>query len=288
MSTPAAVALCLGCDFSSAPTRRKPITVAVGAGQGDAVHLARLLSFPTLDAWQQWLQAQPAWVGAFDLPLGLPRALWDAWGWTGSWEEGMRRYAALDRQSLRERFKAFGAERPVGSKFAHRATDGPAGSSPSMKWVNPPVAWMMHAGVPRLLEAGARFPGLGGPTGSARVALEGYPGLLARDEIGRRSYKADDVARQTDDRRAAREALLHRLTTQGSARLGLRLVLSVDQVAALLTDATGDSLDAVLCLLLAAWAEQRKDSTPGPGYGLPPTMDSLEGWIVAAAPIAVG
>lgn len=285
MSVPAVVALLLGCDFSSAPTRRKPITVAVGARRSDAVHLERVLTFPTLDTWQQWLQAQPAWVGAFDLPFGLPRALWEAWGWTGSWEEGMRRYAALDRSTLRERFKAFCAERPVGAKFAHRETDGPAGSSPSMKWVNPPVAWMMHAGVPRLLDAGARFPGLGGPPGSSRVALEGYPGLLARDGIGRRSYKADDVARQTDERRAAREALLHGLTTEGSTRLALRLVLSGRQHTDLVADATGDSLDAVLCLLLAAWAEQNKDSRPGPGYGLPPTLDLLEGWIVGAGPI---
>ena len=29
-----------------------------------------------------------------------------------------------------------------------------------MKWVNPPVAFMLHAGVPLLLEAGAMLPGL--------------------------------------------------------------------------------------------------------------------------------
>ena len=43
--------------------------------------------------------------------------------------------------------------RTIGGKFAHRATDGPAGSSPSMKWVNPPVAFMLHAGVPLLIDA---------------------------------------------------------------------------------------------------------------------------------------
>ncbi len=29
-----------------------------------------------------------------------------------------------------------------------------------MKWVNPPVAYMLHAGVPRLLRAGVHLPGL--------------------------------------------------------------------------------------------------------------------------------
>ena len=48
----------------------------------------------------------------------------------------------------------------------------------------------------------------GDPT---RVALEAYPGLLARQLIGRNSYKSDDKARQTPARRAAREQLLAQL-----------------------------------------------------------------------------
>ena len=57
---------------------------------------------------------------------------------------------------------------------------------------------MLHAGVPLLLEAGVSMPGLhaGDPD---RVALEGYPGLLAREVLGSRSYKSDDKARQTPD-----------------------------------------------------------------------------------------
>ena len=42
----------------------------------------------------------------------------------------------------------------------------------------------------------------------SRVALEGYPGLLARELIGRRSYKSDLVAGQTVERREARADLL--------------------------------------------------------------------------------
>jgi len=68
-----------------------------------------------------------------------------------------------------------------------------------MKWVNPPVAYMLHAGVPRLIDAGVHIPPLheGDVT---RVALEGYPGLLARELIGTRSYKSDERARQTPER----------------------------------------------------------------------------------------
>ena len=75
-----------------------------------------------------------------------------------------------------------------------------------MKWVNPPVAYMLHAGLPLLLDAGVYLPGLMPPgTGDAqRVALEAYPGLLAREVLQRRSYKSDDRAKQTPDRLIAR------------------------------------------------------------------------------------
>jgi len=102
----------------------------------------------------------------------------------------MQHYCGLPRAQIRAQFAAFCAARPVGGKFAHRACDLPAGSSPSMKWVNPPVAIMLHAGVPLLLRAGAHLPGLhpGLHVGNMRrVALEAYPGLLARELLGRRS-----------------------------------------------------------------------------------------------------
>jgi hypothetical protein len=148
-----------------------------------------------------------------------------------------------------------------------------------MKWVNPPVAYMLHAGVPLLLDAGAHLPGLhaGDP---ARVALEAYPGLLAREVLGRRSYKSDDRARQTPERLIARKDLLTALEL-GSTRLGLQLQLRESQRQALVQDAQGDRLDAVLCLLQAAWAQQRHAEGDA-RYGLPENADPLEGWIVTA------
>jgi len=273
-----AVALLFGCDFSSAPTTRKPIVIAQGALDGDVVSLEQLHTFATLDAWGEWLASLPAWVGGFDFPFGLPRALVEQLGWPSEWPASMAHYAGLSRAEIRAEFAAFCAARPAGEKFAHRATDGPARSSPSMKWVNPPVAFMLHAGVPRLLAAGARLPAHDAltDTGATRIALEAYPGLLARELIGRRSYKADDRARQTLERRAARADLLDALRTPGSARLGIRLALEAPQRSALLEDAQGDRLDAVLCLVQTAWASVR------PGWGLPTGVDPLEGWIVSA------
>jgi hypothetical protein len=133
--------------------------------------------------------------------------------------------------------------------------------------------------VPLLLDAGVHLPGLhaGDPR---RVALEAYPGLLAREVLQRRSYKSDDRSKHTPDRLIARKDLVNALE-MGQTRLGLRLKLSHAQRDALVDDGSGDSLDAVLCLLQAAWGEQRHAEGDAL-YGLPPGLDPLEGWIVTA------
>lgn len=276
--------LLFGCDFSSAPSARKPIVVALGSVRSGRVALSRLLSFPTLDGWAAWMHETPAWIGGFDFPFGLPRELVEMLGWPTQWHDLMAHYAGLSRAEIRTAFAGFCDARPVGGKFAHRATDLPAGASPSMKWVNPPVAFMLHAGVPRLLGAGATLPGLYEPAGATRVALEAYPGMLARELIGRRSYKADDTARQTAERWVARADLVSALE-RGATRLGLRLALTHAQRDMLLADAQGDRLDAVLCLVQSAWASvqpEKECSKTNRGYGLPRKIDPLEGWILTA------
>lgn len=282
----------LGCDFSSRPTARKPITMALGRLlAGDTVVLQELLEFASLDAWAAWLarpadaaqSAQSAWVGGFDLPFGLPRELVEQLAWPTDWAACMDHYAGLTRQAIREQFKAFCAARPAGGKFAHRATDGPAGASPSMKWVNPPVAYMLHAGLPLLRAAGVHLPGLQRPgEGDARrVALEAYPGMLARAVIGRRSYKSDEPARQTPERHQARVQLLAALES-GDNPLALRLRIDAEEARnQLLADGSGDRLDAVICMLQAAWAAARHAQGDAL-YGLPHDLDPLEGWIVTA------
>jgi len=263
-----------GIDFTSRPTNRKPITVAIGRTHHGVVRLDRVDKHPSFESFAQWLRGPGPWLGVFDLPFGLPRELVLALGWPTEWAALMRHYAALSREEIRTAFAAFCDARPVGAKFAHRATDRPAGSSPSMKWVNPPVAYMLHAGVPMLIDAGVHLPGLHAGDVS-RVALEGYPGLLARELLGARSYKSDDKARQTPERLIARIDLVDALD-RGATRLALRLKLTHAQREELIADAFGDRLDAVQCLVQAAWAGAQAN------FGLPTQIDPLEGWIVSA------
>ena len=101
--------------------------------------------------------------------------------------------------------------------------------------------------------------------------------------LGSTSYKSDDRGKQTPERLIARKTLIHALESGDAPLLhgaGLRLKLSHAQRDALADDASGDALDAVLCLLQAAWALQQHTSGH-PCYGLPP-FDPLEGWIVGS------
>lgn len=278
----------IGCDFSSSPSRRKPVAIALSEDISSKIGiqpayslrcvLSKIERFETLTSFSDWLKADRAWIGGFDLPFGLPRELIETLHWPTQWQACMQHYASLSREQIRATFKAFCDARPVGGKFAHRAADGPAGSSPSMKWVNPPVAYMLHAGVPLLLDAGCHFPGLH-PGNPAKVALEAYPGLLAREIIGSRSYKSDDKAKQTPERLIARKDILTALET-GQTRLKVRLKLSNAQREQLIDDASGDSLDAALCMLQAHWA-YGQHLAGKKNYGLP-KFDPLEGWIVTA------
>lgn len=262
-----------GIDFTSRPSRRKPITVACGQRLATAVRLEQVLHLYDFPAFEQLLAQPGPWLAACDFPFGLPRELVETLAWPPHWPSLMQQLGDSTRSELVAQFKAFCAARPAGHKFAHRACDRYARSSPSMKWVNPPVAFMLKEGAPRLLAAGVSLPGLcaGDPQ---RVALEGYPALLARSVLGQTSYKSDGPARHDEARRQRRARLLNALR-DGEHALGLRLELDESLAQALIAEGSADQLDAVLCLLQAAWASQQ------PGYGLPAGIDPLEGWIVS-------
>jgi len=272
----------LGVDFTSRPTARKPIVMAwAHHKEGGVVVLEELVRAPDFDVFEAELKRHPSYVGGFDLPFGLPRELVLALGWPTEWLACMQTFGAHTRAELRALFMDFCAKRAVGSKFAHRGTDLCADSSSSMKWVNPPVAYMMHAGVPVLLSAGLTFVGLH-PGDPKRLALEAYPGLLAREVLGSRSYKSDDRAKQTPDRLIARKDIVHALEL-GLTRLGLRLKLTHAQREELIHEPQGDALDAVLCAVQAAWGHTAHLQGL-PLHGLPEPLDPLEGWIVSAVP----
>jgi hypothetical protein len=268
-----------GIDFTSTPSFRKPVTVARGHFDSDG--LLRLDGIETLPAWhgfEAFLARSGPWLGAFDFPFGLPRESVLEHGWPVDWAGMVRAVSRLSRVEFKSLADAERAPRPVGQKYTHRATDHPARSHSPMKFVNPPVGWMFQEGARRLLDAGVHLPGMHGGDGS-RVALEAYPGWLAR-HIVPASYKSESAAGQTHARLANRMLILEALL-RGAHPLGV--LLRCDDAAlldTLVTDGTGDRLDCVLCLIAAAWAWTRRDA----GYGLPLQIDPIEGWIIGVQP----
>jgi len=75
----------VGCDFSSRPTRRKPIVLAHGLLQDGRVRLTTLQRIDSLQGFAQWLSQVPEWIGVFDFPFGLPRELLEQLGWPLQW-----------------------------------------------------------------------------------------------------------------------------------------------------------------------------------------------------------
>lgn len=271
----------LGIDFTSAPRRAKPITAAWGHLDGARVVLdgfERCADWPSFEA----LLARPGpWLGAFDFPFGLPREAIIDLGWPQTWPALVLHCTALGKPAFRAALDAYRESRPAGRRYAHRATDLPARSHSPLKLVNPPVGLMFLEGAPRLLAAGVHVAGV--HDGDAqRVAIEAYPGLLAR-RITNASYKSDERRKQTDERRTARNGIVTALTAERPAAERAVdtpvLVATPAQRQALVDDASGDLLDAVLALLQAATAARHGP----PCFGLPAAMDPLEGWIAGCA-----
>ena len=260
-----------GVDFTCAPRRAKPITVAVGVLGGRQLRVENIEKLASFAEFEAFLERPGPWIGGFDFPFSLPRELVRDLGWPASWEKLVAHCASLTRVEFRTVLDAYRTSRPVGSKYAHRATDLPAGSSSPMKLVNPPVALMFHEGARRLLAADVDLPGLLN-RGSSRIALEAYPGLLVRKQLGiRDSYKADARGEQTPARRAVRRRIVDSLK-RGEP---LQIRLKTDEKP-MIDDGSGDLLDAVICALQAAWAAVR------PRYGLPAEPPAGEGWILSA------
>ena len=236
---------------------------------------------PAWSAFEAFLMRPGPWLGAFDFPFGLPRESVLEHGWPTDWAGMVRAVSLLSRNEFKALADAERAPRPVGQKYTHRATDRPAGSHSPMKFVNPPVGWMFQEGARRLLEAGVHLPGMHGGDGS-RVALEAYPGWLARSIVPA-SYKSESATGQTQARLANRMLIIEALQ-RGAHPLGVPLRCDDATLPdAMATDGTGDLLDCVLCLVEAAWAWTRRDA----GYGLPLQIDPVEGWIVGVQPASV-
>jgi hypothetical protein len=261
----------LGIDFTSRPSRRKPLTCLTCALDGDHLQANSLETWTSLADFESVLRRPGPWIAGIDFPFGQSRRLVEALGWPGTWDAYVAHVQTLGREGFRAALDAYRCTRPPGDKEHRRATDAAVGALSPQKLYGTPVGLMFFEGAPRLREADVTVPGL--RTGDPRrIVVEAYPGALARRLIGRRSYKHDDPARQSSERARARGDLLACIQNGGVREAyGIRVTAPAD----LAEDPTGDRLDALLCAIQAARAWRKRDQ----GFGLPSCVDPLEGAI---------
>ncbi|MBK5969307.1 MULTISPECIES: DUF429 domain-containing protein [Thiorhodovibrio] len=271
-----------GIDFTSRPRRGKPITCLPCRLQGERLVAGSLACWSDFASFESFLTQPGPWIAGLDFPFGQSRTFLTNIGWPMTWSGYVRHAETLGRTGFRQALDAYRAQRPAGDKEHRRATDQAAGAISPQKLHGTPVGLMFFEGAPRLLRAGVTIPGIhaGDP---GRLCVEAYPGLLARALIGRRSYKQDDPKKQSPAREQARRELLTAIL-DGATRAAYGL--TIEAPASLADDPSGDSLDALLSAIQAAWAwRQWADDLGQPAapeatrsWSMS-TIDPLEGWI---------
>ena len=287
-----------GVDFSSAPTKQKPIVIAEcqfdscnnRSSNQSSLLLKRFVLIYSLNDFESFLSKSKFGVGGFDLPFSMPEELIEYFEWPNEWETFVRYFCGQSKPFLKECFKSWCEKRDSGKKFAYRLTDIVSKSSPAMRWVNPPVAWMMHAGIHRLIDAGLIFPAhdrrvqtkiehkliksmeLKGLVYKKKLAVEVYPALTVR-KVTNKSYKSDEKVKNNSARIAKRRDILKSLRYQ-TAGLSLDLKITLRDQKKVIEDFRGDYLDAVICAMQAA------DASMDPFFKFPKSHNYLEGWIV--------
>jgi hypothetical protein len=276
LANPRSARRIFGVDFTSAPNRRKPIVVATGTLLDASLHIEQIEPLCDFAAFDALLASTGPWIGGFDLPFGLPRELVETLNWPTQWQGLVMHVQSLGKNAFKDALNQVRESRPIGARYIPRRGDAAAGASSPMKLVNPPVGLMFFEGAPRIARSGASVIPCR-PNADTRVALEAYPGFLAR-QFTKLSYKKDGPEGRTLARRSQREIILNAITTPTRVTLGLHIYLPKTLNARCIEDGSGDTLDAVLCAAQAGVA-QRAFQAGDTGYGIPATADSLEGWI---------
>ena len=262
-----------GLDFTSSPSKRKPITCAACTLEVGRLELSHVTGFASFAAFEAFLTTEGSWLAGIDTPLGQPRKLIENLGLPQSWSGYVAHFGAMDKNEFVATLDNYRAERPAGDKEHRRYVDKLARAISPMKLYGVPVGKMFFELAPRLLGTNLNLPLLR-PTLDTRTVLETYPALVARRFIGRQSYKSDTPSKQTAEHREARAHIVRGLLSDTTAEhYGVRVNLTEDQQQELVKDPKGDVLDAFLCALQAAWASTQ------PHYGIPEDADELEGWI---------
>jgi hypothetical protein len=264
-----------GVDFTSSPSRRKPIVAAQCRLEDDSLVFQTLHRWTVFSEFEEFLASPGPWIAGFDFPFGQARRFIETIGWPEAWSEYVALAGAMSRRAFFDCLTRYRQDRPAGDREHRRGCDRLHASISPQKLHGTPVGLMFYEGAPRLLRSDVTvLPFL--HRDPARIAVEAYPGALARRLIGKTPYKSDDRARQTEDRLAARIRLLKALRDPSLCPSPYAIIAPDD----LALDPSGDALDALIAAAQASWSWSERERD----FGIPRNIDRLEGWIVADPP----
>jgi hypothetical protein len=261
----------LGVDFTSSASGDKVNHLVECELDGGVLRCASASRLGRAGQLEGLLRAGGEWVLGLDFPFGLPEQFVAGQQWPAAWHEYARHASRLDYGSFRATIEAFRASRPDGDKQPRRVVDRLAKSQSPLTTVRTPVANMFHVGVRYLLDAPCDVVPFR-MTGAARVVVEAYPALVARQLVAGNRYK-DGEPSQT---REVRDTMLRRLERGDLSRsYGLDVTMAPALREQALEDDMGDVIDSLLCAMQAAWAYTKRHA----GWGAPAGV-TAEGWIV--------
>jgi hypothetical protein len=262
-----------GVDFTSSPSKRKPLVISVCREHADKsgekkLALNEFILLETLTDFEQWIGELTDSVVGIDAPFGYPPEFRDALGLIGDWTAQAHQIEALGLERILSFADDFRRLRPAGQKEPLRSADRVTESVSSMKMFNPPIGRMAARLIPILARTQASIWPVRLATSSTTI-FEIYCTPFVRTVIGWKSYKnpSRNVTNSHQSKAELRAKVLGKLPI---------LVSDVDK-AKVLDDGLGDFLDALIGAYEAFEGFKKLNANL---LLVPDGVDELEGWTV--------
>lgn len=105
-----------GIDFTSSPSKRKPITCLECELTGSTLTAGTLVEWTNFDGFEETLQKPGLWIAGIDFPFGQARRFIETIGWPETWEGYVKHAADLGREGFVDALNAYRLARASGIK----------------------------------------------------------------------------------------------------------------------------------------------------------------------------
>ena len=242
-----------GLDFTSAPSKSKPLVFVHGYGTSRSnLFIFKLELWSNFINFEKFLSQKGPWVAGFDFPFGLPIDFLKKNKLSLNWNKYVNYLGKYTKNELEQKIKTFKDAQPYGQKDLNRITDSMNKARSPLKIINPPLIKMFYEGAKRLANSGITVIPFHLPHDN-RIVFETYPALLSRLYTG--SYKSNRTIERNKNLRMSRQKILDGILSQHLTKtLSFSIDLKEDIKKKILDDNTGDTLDSILCCIQAYWS----------------------------------